>query len=538
MEFNSTNADKFISTTHYDGAAVERLNKCFEYAATQRWEDLQFRRMGHRLVVQHVNDRVNEVDTVEGDEARTMCERLKSRANINAADSRSAQDGRFALRFSHERGDSINRNLDVRVNYTPTDAGETMVCRLLAEVDEKLQLDNIVMPEAMRIAMQEFLAEKQGILIVVGPVGSGKTTFMYSIIHALHKLGKNIKTAEHPIEITFPGIDQIQVTRQLTFDDAIAAWLRQRTHVGLVGEVRTAETAMAVFRIGNTGTLVLTTIHADDAISVVDRCAKFGIDGETFAQSVKMIVYTRLINAFEPSDEHERVAPGNMARNWLERGGLYDERDRFVELPSSEFTKKIPLFEAIRITPEMRQAIVRGDDPKTLLELATRQPQFETVSEAAVRVAREGRTTLSAVLSLIGHSVEKVRATRLDKRLYASGALTASQQFDVVQQWGRARANGRIVTLWEMVLESGHSDLRQIIDAYGQDADAENRIGFFVERGLLDVEPMQRLVEAWKAAGMGTSLYRMLIDQAGLSPGEVYCKELLEYQRGGMYALD
>lgn len=78
---------------------------------------------------------------------------------------------------------------------------------------------------------------------------------------------------------------------------------------------------MAVFRIGNTGTLVLTTIHADDAISVVDRCAKFGIDGETFAQSVKMIVYTRLINAFEPSDEHERVAPGNMARNWLERGG-------------------------------------------------------------------------------------------------------------------------------------------------------------------------------------------------------------------------
>lgn len=103
---------------------------------------------------------------------------------------------------------------------------------------------------------------------------------------------------------------------------------------------------------------------------------------------------------------------------------------------------------------------------------------------------------------------------------------------------GRARANGRIVTLWEMVLESGHSDLRQIIDAYGQDADAENRIGFFVERGLLDVEPMQRLVEAWKAAGMGTSLYRMLIDQAGLSPGEVYCKELLEYQRGGMYALD
>lgn len=538
MEFNSTNADKFISTTHYDGAAVERLNKLFEHAAANRWEDLQFRRMGHRLVIQHVNDRVNEVETVEGDEARVMCERLKSRANVNATDNRSAQDGRFALRFSRESGDSIDRNLDIRVNYTPTDAGETMVCRLLAEVDAKLQLDNIVMPEALRIAMQEFLAEKQGILIVVGPVGSGKTTFMYSIIHALYKLGKNIKTAEHPIEITFPGIDQIQVTKQLTFDDAIAAWLRQRTHVGLVGEVRTGETALAVFRIGNTGTLVLTTIHADDAISVVDRTAKFGIDGETFAQSVKMIVYTRLINAFEPSEEHERVAPGNMARNWLERGGLYDERDRFVELPSTAFTQKIPLFEAIRITPEMRQAIIRGDDPKTLLELATRQPQFETVSEAAVRVAREGRTTLSAVLALIGHSVENVRATRLDKRLYASGVLTATQQFDVVQQWGRSRASGRIVSLWEIVLESGYADLGQIIDAYGQDADAENRVGYLVERGLLDVEPMQRMVEAWKAAGMGTSLYRTLIDQIGLSQADVYCKELLEYQRGGMYALD
>lgn len=538
MEFGGTSGEKFISTTHYDGDAVEKLNKLFEHAALSKWEDLQFRRMGHRLVVQHVNDQVNQVEVLEGELARTMCERLKSRAGVNATDNRTAQDGRFALRFSTHCGDALDRDLDIRVSYIPTDAGETLVCRLLAQLDAKLRLDAMEMPEAMRIALEEFLREKQGILIVVGPVGSGKTTLMYAIIHALYQQAKNIKTAEHPIEITFPGIDQIAVTKHLTFDDAIAAWLRQRTHVGLVGEVRTEETAAAVFRIGNTGTLVLTTIHADDAAMVVDRCEKLGIDRETFAQSVKMIIYTRLISAFERNDEHDRVAPSNVARNWLERGGLYDARDLFVEMPSSAFTKKIPLFEAIRMTPEMRQAVIRGDDPKALRELATKQPQFETVAEAAVRVAREGRTTLSAVLSLIGHSVEPVHASRLDKRLYARGVIDASQQFEIVQRWGRAHASGRVVSLWEIVLDSGFATIREIIDAYGLEQDAENRIGFFVERGLLHAEQMQTLVEAWAARGRVTSLYRELVAECGLDEDQVYCKELLEYQRGGMYALD
>lgn len=480
----SDKPDLFVSTaSSVDKEAIQRLNALFLQGAIDRIEDLQLRLEGDVLRVQHVGNIIQEVDVIEGQTAKTMCERIKSRAGISQTDFMSPRDGRFHLRYSKDNGHPIDRKLDLRVSIIPTDGGETFCIRYLAAMDENLTLDRIEMTHAVRNEFKGLLREQQGIFIVCGPVGSGKTTLLFSLLNELRKSGKNIKTIEDPVEIVMPGIDQMQRSHKLSFADGIRAMVRQRLHVGLVGEVRDEETAEMAFRVGNTGSLIFFTIHADDASMVISRCEDLGIDRETFANSVKMIVFTRLIRSLPEDHTYRAIEPSESSKNWLEAAGLYDPNDRFVECSEDSFVRKTPLFEVVKITSDMKRAIISCKNPRDVLEVAARQPQYESLTECAVRVAREGRTSLSAVQELIGETVHAVRSRRLDKQLYQHGVITAKQQFECVQDWGERRNRGEVMPLWKVIVTKGFASLAQVIDLIGMDDDAENRVGYFISKG-------------------------------------------------------
>lgn len=529
--------DLFIATSGNDRDAILKVNEIFADGVKAGVADIQLRLEGGVLQVQHVGDRIETVGSVEGPDAKLILDRIKSRAGISQTEFLTPKDGRFDLTFDEAKW-GFRRELDVRVSVIPTDAGETMVCRLLAQVDENLSLDRIRMSSPVRNKLEGLLREKSGIFIVCGPVGSGKTTLLFSLLAALKKMGKNIKTIEDPVEIALAGIDQMQVSNKLSFEQGIRAMVRQRVHVGLVGEVRDEETALTAFRVGNTGTLILFTIHADDAASVITRCEDLGIDRQTFAQAVRLIVFTRLIDGLPKDGDYPRVEPSEASRNWLESAELFDGQDRFIEVPDSDYKGKIPLFEMIEVTPRMRRAIVNGGTRKEIFEAAAMQPQFETLAECAVRHAREGKTTLSAVQELVGETVQAVHSNRIDKRLYAQKIITASQQFECVERWGELRQAGKVVPLWQVVLDMGFASLEQVMDIVGADESCQDRVAFYVERGLFSREDAQPVIAQWKDDKYAQSLFSLLESHNLASHDQIYVKEVLHFRRGGMLALE
>lgn len=534
----SQRPDLFITTSSLDREAIRKLNDIFEQGALANAMDIQLRLEGDVLKVQYVGDRVEDIEEIVGRDAKLICERVKSRAGIASSDFLTSTDGRFHLIYRKEAGRALDRKLDVRVNIIPTDAGETICLRLLAEANSTLTLDKIDMSNPCRYQFESLLREKQGVVIVCGPVGSGKTTLLFSLLSELQKMGKNIKTIEDPVEIVLPGIDQMQRSNKLSFAQGIRAMVRQHVHVGLVGEVRDEETAETAFRVGNTGTLIFFTVHADDAARVISRCEDLGIDRQTFAQSVRLIVFTRLIGRLPEDKEYARVEPSEASKNWLEAAGLYDESDRFIEVPESEFQGKVPLFEMFSISPEVRRAITSNRSLKEVMEIATKQPQYESLVECAVRKAREGVTTLSAVQDLVGETTQAIESIRLDKQLYDKGMLTASQQFECVQEWGEIRRSGKVIPLWKVIVDLGYASLEQIIDLLGCDEQAKNRVAHLVERKHLSWDAAARIIETWRKHDFNESLFKLLINAGLVTDEQVYTESLLYFRRGGMPALD
>lgn len=537
--------DLFISTSSRDEKAIAFLNELFWTASEQGVADIQlrFNQQLRSLRVEKVGDIVEPFAPWGEIEDRDLYEnvdsRLRSRATIDEQTRGVPSDGRIRLRYRKSSGYPDDRTLDIRVNTIPTEAGETYVCRIQDAQFSLKPLQDIAMSESLRRVFESLLREKQGIVVVCGPTGSGKTTLLFSLLLEFLKLKKNIKTAEQPPEYIVDGIDQVAVTDRLSFADAIRAFMRQRPHVILVGEVRDAETADAVAQAGNTGHIVFCTTHADDAAMAIKRLADLGMPRESIAQSLRLVVAQRLLDGV-PSDLPQSVyqPPSETSRAWLKGCGAYYEGDRFIEIPRVQMDGVVPIFEAFLVTPEVR-TVIRAPTLQLseIYRAAALQPQFETLAECAVRLAREGKTTLSEVHGRIGESVVSVHSDRIDKVLVRDGVISPQQAHSTVEAQAKRRFNGEIVTVWEQILDDQLASLEQVIDAVGRTAEAQNRIGYFRERELLSQEQIDIITNAWKANGVSQSIFTIARQMGFLTDEDIYDKALLHYRASGLGAL-
>jgi type IV pilus assembly protein PilB len=216
--------------------------------------------------------------------------RLKVMARLDIAERRVPQDGRIKMRLSK------NRSIDFRVSSCPTLFGEKIVMRILDPAQASLGIDSLGYEPFQKDLYMKYLAKPQGMILVTGPTGSGKTVSLYTGLHILNREDTNISTAEDPAEINLPGVNQVNVNAKvgLTFAAAMRAFLRQDPDVIMVGEIRDLETAEIAIKAAQTGHLVMSTLHTNDAPQTLTRLVDMGVKPYAIATSVSLIIAQRL----------------------------------------------------------------------------------------------------------------------------------------------------------------------------------------------------------------------------------------------------
>jgi general secretion pathway protein E len=275
-----------------DEAPVIRLiNGLIAEAVKLRASDIHVEPFENKLSVRlRIDGVLQEVISLAGRIAPLLVSRIKVMARLDIAEKRLPQDGRLSLTIG-------SKALDVRVSTLPSQHGERVVMRLLDKTQGHLELEQLGMEPRTLRAFRKALAEPNGIVLVTGPTGSGKTTTLYAALAELNDRTTNILTVEDPVEYALDGVGQTQVNPRvgMTFAAGLRAILRQDPDVVMVGEIRDAETAQIAVQGSLTGHLVLSTVHTNSAISAVTRLRDMGIESFLLAPTLKAVVAQRLV---------------------------------------------------------------------------------------------------------------------------------------------------------------------------------------------------------------------------------------------------
>lgn len=332
--------------------------------------------------------------------APSLALRLKLMSGLDISEKRLPQDGRFAI--------SVRKNkIDVRISTMPTQHGESVVMRLLNQSGTTLQLDSIGMPAGMVDKFRRIINRPNGLVLVTGPTGSGKTTTLYGALAELNTIERKLITVEDPVEYRLPGINQVQVNEkiELSFARVLRAALRQDPDVLLIGEIRDQETAQIALTAAMTGHLVLSTLHTNNAISTPLRLMDMGVPRFMVASSLQVVLAQRLVRlicercitpqVLQPS-EHE----------WL-RAELGDSVDSHIyqhgkgcpHCHKMGYQGRIGIYEML----EMTQAVVdaaNNVDPAVFMRAAGEQMAGNTLRRHVVALVIAGKTTVSEAMRI------------------------------------------------------------------------------------------------------------------------------------------
>jgi type II secretory ATPase GspE/PulE/Tfp pilus assembly ATPase PilB-like protein/CheY-like chemotaxis protein len=324
--------------------------------------------------------------------------RIKIMGKLDIADRLHPQDGRASISV----GGSV---CDLRISTVPTRSSEKAVIRLLPQGTAP-KLPDLGLPEAQLLAIRALISNRNGIVLVTGPTGSGKTTTLYAAIRELSNGEQNIMTVEDPIEYELPGITQVQVeTRQgLTFASALRSLLRQDPDVILLGEIRDLETAEVAVQASMTGHLVLATLHTNDAPAAVQRLLDLGLERSSVAATLRGVLSQRLVRRVCPACAQAVAGALNAGERRLAEWAGVEPVVRAVgcqNCTKSGYRGRLPVVEVLTMTPALTALVSHGS---TLDELqsAAREAGLVTLSEAALVRARAGETTLEEIERVIG----------------------------------------------------------------------------------------------------------------------------------------
>ncbi len=332
-----------------------------------------------------------------------LVSRVKVMAGMDIAERRLPQDGMAQVRV----GDKI---VDIRVSTVPVSEGERVVMRLLNRERSLLPLSALGMPDAVLVGLTSMLSLPNGMVVVSGPTGSGKTTTLYSALGTLDSSRRNIMTVEDPVEYRLPSIGQIQVKPKigLTFANGLRHILRQDPDVVLVGETRDAETAEIAVRASLTGHLVFTTLHTNDAPSAVMRLVDMGIEPYLLASCLRGVLAQRLVRRLCPYCATD-VAIGDprlsTAESAVAKAAGCTSVKRAVGCPRclEGYTGRLGIFEFMACGSDIEEAIHRGNlSSEELQVIASRDSTYCSISADAAAKLRAGITSPSEVVAAIG----------------------------------------------------------------------------------------------------------------------------------------
>lgn len=319
--------------------------------------------------------------------------RIKVMARLDIAERRTPQDGRISLALG-------GRSLDVRVSTLPSRAGERVVMRILDQEQAGIPLPQLGMRPAVLAAFQRALAEPNGVILVTGPTGSGKTTSLYAGLSLLNDASRNILTIEDPVEYAVPGVGQTQVNAKvgMTFAAGLRAILRQDPDVVMVGEIRDVETAQIAVQASLTGHLVLSTVHTNDAAGAVTRLRDMGVEPFLLASTVRLIVAQRLVRRLCPACRRPEPADEATARQaGVAEGQILYRAQGCADCGQTGYVGRVGIYEAIWIDDHVRRLIGENADESTIAAAGVASGGGSLSAEAHTCVV-EGLTTVEEAL--------------------------------------------------------------------------------------------------------------------------------------------
>ena len=325
--------------------------------------------------------------------------RLKLMAGIDISESRKPQDGRARVRVS-------GREIDLRVSSLPTFRGERVVLRILDTQAVVVQIDQLGFAPADYAKLNDVLQSSQGLVLCTGPTGSGKTSTLYSALVRLNEVSDNIITVEDPVEYQLGGISQVQVHVRagLTFAAALRSILRQDPDIVLIGEIRDLETAEIAVQAAQTGHLVLSTLHTNDALSTVSRLVLMGVAPYMLASSLLCIIAQRLVRrlcphccrAATPTEGASRI----LALASLTPPSQVKEAVGCDKCHHVGYKGRLGLFEILQVTDRVRELLLAGAAEREL-EVVARQEGMHSLLEDGLSKCAQGHTSLEEVLKVI-----------------------------------------------------------------------------------------------------------------------------------------
>ncbi len=321
--------------------------------------------------------------------------RLKLMAGLDISEKRLPQDGRFSIRVR-------DHAVDVRLSTMPVQFGESVVMRLLDQTTGVRRLDELGLPEDLRVRFETILRRPHGMVLVTGPTGSGKTTTLYAALGLLNRPEVKIITVEDPVEYRLGRVNQVQVHTEigLTFGRVLRSALRQDPDVILVGEMRDEETAEIGLRAALTGHMVLSTLHTNDAVSTVNRLLDMHVPGYMLAASLQAIVAQRLVRRVcdtcaEPAVLEPQVAAWLRARGGERYAGAKFTQGRGCQYCNNTgYRGRIGVYEMLELDEAMHLALTRGDTAEFAV-VARRSPSYRPLDLVALDYAARGITTVA-----------------------------------------------------------------------------------------------------------------------------------------------
>ena len=327
----------------------------------------------------------------------SLISRIKVMAKMNIAEKRLPQDGRMDVRIG-------NQEIDVRVSTIPTSFGERVVLRLLNKSGSLLRMPDLGLTPENLILLKNLVTSPNGIILITGPTGSGKTTTLYAVLSSINSPDINIITIEDPIEYQINGISQIQVNPKinLTFASGLRSIVRQDPDVVLVGEIRDHETAEIAVQSALTGHLVFSTLHTNDSASAITRLVDIGIEPFLISSSLIAVVSQRLVRVLCPHCKVPQV-PDDII---LEQVGIPLEKARQGKIFQSKGCEKcfqtgyrgrIGIFEIMLVGSQLKSLILKAFDANRILEEALKL-KLVTLRQDGIRKVLDGITTVEEIL--------------------------------------------------------------------------------------------------------------------------------------------
>ena len=405
FEFDESSADMTAESADASVAEVEDapvvkfLQKMLLDAFSMRASDLHFEPFEHTYRVRfRVDGELREIASPPVAIKEKLAARIKVISKLDISEKRVPQDGKMKLKIGPDRV------IDFRVSTLPTMYGEKIVIRILDPSSAKLGIDALGYEPVEKARLMAAIARPYGMVLVTGPTGSGKTVSLYTCLNILNKPGVNIATAEDPAEITLPGVNQVSMNEKagMTFPVALKAFLRQDPDIIMVGEIRDIETADISIKAAQTGHLVLSTLHTNDAPTTLTRMRNMGIAPFNIASSVILITAQRLARRLCPNCKK----PADIPRETLLEAGFKEEdvdgswtpyRPVGCTMCTNGYKGRLGIYQVMPITEEIQRIILRDG---SALEIAA-QAQSEGVNslrQSGLYKVKLGTTSLEEVL--------------------------------------------------------------------------------------------------------------------------------------------